>query len=949
MSSLHYITPLVLSDTFNEWFLRCNSLIDVVNNINVYNVDNGWGLSRYRAVDGTTTLRINLGVNEFNNSNSAVPVTAYTRGLRFIDDSGATSATNPDVSVTRKMLALDYVHLPLPTGGVSGAYINEADIISFADSSSSTGAIMGVSASHMLPYGISGDHRFDGNIFFDGDTTRINSSELYIDDVNLYLATSNTGDGSGGYLNDINLEGAGIIIKGASGDKEWKHDYYQVSGGLKFNSWKSNIDLQLSANTKFLTANNKFDIFALVDEDVDLTIRQINNESKYWKIRKTTESSDPQGRLIFFHENTIAGVSADALSLSKKGTVKIGHLDGHILSSGTTHESSFHYTPAQYAIPTTGTTGDISLHYKWTNRKLIHQAEHGFSAGDLLRFSPNGNTYAKANNSNKVSAEVIAIVETTPTLTFNDGGVTSGADQFVAVYDGIVDLSGMTGAFGFGPLNGTGFTSGEVYFLDSAAGGATLGGFTGTEPTTEDKIRKAVLIAINSTEALFVNYLGTVIPSTGGIAVAGLSDLEYNTSTGYITKPEALPGMDFRNKIINGDFNYWQRAEDGQMGNSGADGASGGHYPHGAVDWTGATGTMFQFSGTTGYCADMWSVNAQIPSWGGNASVCRVKKMGFTAGELDFAHSPEPYQSLRFEKNNAAGGTAWLINRVEDSLTFSHKSGRGYVTASYYLKGTSGPMVDNINVSLWQVVDGAVEGITNNGGATQCWAWLEGATLESGFTLGANSQAIPSTSWKKYTHTWQVAAVDTIKTHFGATAPAVTNEWYKRHWMELRIALPGSWHTSPSGSTAWGDTAGIDLARVQLEAGATATDWEHKPTPIEDLLVNRYYQRVFSNGVGYAGAIGTTGSDLHPHKSVPWPYTGRSPINYQLSSTRGECVLSVDILSNDWGTGNLPIKCAAAQNNDIYMWPDSMRVDRELTAVGNYQWKTVYHIDTSIR
>ena len=64
-SSLHYVTPLQLSDTFNEWFLRSNDLIDVVNKINVYNVENGRGLARYRGIDGTTHIRLNIG-NTFN-------------------------------------------------------------------------------------------------------------------------------------------------------------------------------------------------------------------------------------------------------------------------------------------------------------------------------------------------------------------------------------------------------------------------------------------------------------------------------------------------------------------------------------------------------------------------------------------------------------------------------------------------------------------------------------------------------------------------------------------------------------------------------------------------------------------------------------------------------------------------------------------------------------------
>ena len=58
-STLHYIQPLGLSDTFHEWYLRSNSIIDVVNNINIYDVELGWGFAKFRNVDGTLTARLN--------------------------------------------------------------------------------------------------------------------------------------------------------------------------------------------------------------------------------------------------------------------------------------------------------------------------------------------------------------------------------------------------------------------------------------------------------------------------------------------------------------------------------------------------------------------------------------------------------------------------------------------------------------------------------------------------------------------------------------------------------------------------------------------------------------------------------------------------------------------------------------------------------------------------
>ena len=238
-SSLHYVTPLQLSDTFNEWFLRSNDLIDVVNKINVYNVENGWGLARYRSIDGTTVLRINIGQQENEYDASGGVSSDWRYGLRFIDDAGTTGAANPDVSTSRKILTLDFENLPGPSGGISGASVLENDWYAFA-SSGGTAPVRRIAAQDMLPYGISGDHRFYGDIYFDGTRTVINSTDLYIDDKQIYMATSNTGDSTGGYLNDTNLDGAGFIIRGASGDKEFTYNYTTAVGGRTFSSFKTN-------------------------------------------------------------------------------------------------------------------------------------------------------------------------------------------------------------------------------------------------------------------------------------------------------------------------------------------------------------------------------------------------------------------------------------------------------------------------------------------------------------------------------------------------------------------------------------------------------------------------------------------------------------------------------------------------------------------------------------
>ena len=930
ISSLHYVEPLQLSDTFNEWFLRSNDMIDVVNNINIYDVDSGWGLSRYRSIDGTTTLRVNIGVNEFYNDTTPITASDYTYGLRFIDDSSVTGASNPDVSTDRQLLTLDFENLPDATGGVSGAWIHEDDYYAFSDTSSGTGAIRHIPAKDLLPYGVCGDHRFYGNIYFDGDTTVINSSELFIDDINMFLATSNTTDGSGAYLNDQNLDGAGIVIKGASGDKEFTYDYTVTSGGLKFNSFKSNIDLMLSSDSRFLSENKSFDIFSMVDDDLDLTFRQVNNESKIWKIRKNTESGsgvDPQGRLVFLYEDTGSGITKSAISFTKKGTVQISELDGDIVMGGVTYGSSFQHQPSQYGIPTTGMSGGKYLDHKWTNRKIIRHDAHGFTAGNILRFIPGGTTYGLSNSDTKVFAETIGIIEDTPGLTI-EGSWVDPEDQYVIVYDGIVDLSKMPGG---APFDGGGMTAGDVYFLDSSANN---GGFTSTEPVQEDTIRKSVLLAINTTEALFINYLGTVIPATGGVAGGTFANVTYNVDDGYLSDPGVLPAYGFRNRVINGDFTWWQRAEDGLvMG-----------YPRGANDWNGTTGTHFETNNTFEYTADMWMVNSG--TWGGNASECHVYKMAHDANTtVRSPQVPAAEKYLRFEKMGTANGTAWLVHRIEDVRSLSSVSSRNYATLSYWIRATEAGNTSGVNASLWQVTDGSVAGIDYDGGASACIGYVpsDGSTTDHGFTFGTAPAGNLTTDWQKVVNTFKIYSVDELNEVNEIIGEPTT----KNHWLELRWSIPGDWDS--------GITAGIDISRVQLEAGRSFTEWDNRHPSVETNMVKRFYNRVLSHQVSYAHSPGQTMGDRFLLDTVPWPYTAQTPTNYQMIRPYGtnpdtsRCVAAVEYTANEWTNGqDLPHRVSAATTGDIIMWTVSGRVDRGATEAGPTWWKTVYHIDTSI-
>lgn len=104
-------------------------------------------------------------------------------------------------------------------------------------------------------------------------------------------------------------------------------------------------------------------------------------------------------------------------------------------------------------------------------------------------------------------------------------------------------------------------------------------------------------------------------------------------------------GVNFRNKIINGNFDIWQR------------------------------GTSFT---TAGYSADRWSTSADTNSgW-------TVSRQAFTYGQTEVPN--EPTYFLRFAISSGSLAGPVIQQRIEDVRTFAGKT----VTATFYAKVSSG-------------------------------------------------------------------------------------------------------------------------------------------------------------------------------------------------------------------------------------------------------------------
>jgi len=103
-----------------------------------------------------------------------------------------------------------------------------------------------------------------------------------------------------------------------------------------------------------------------------------------------------------------------------------------------------------------------------------------------------------------------------------------------------------------------------------------------------------------------------------------------------------------RNRIINGNFDVWQR------------------------------GTSFAGVTATGYQADRWEV---IPAAGCTMTISR---QAFTAGQTDVPYEPSYF--LRADITTAGSANAEISQKIEDVRTFAGQT----IIASFYAKSTAG-------------------------------------------------------------------------------------------------------------------------------------------------------------------------------------------------------------------------------------------------------------------
>jgi hypothetical protein len=339
----------------------------------------------------------------------------------------------------------------------------------------------------------------------------------------------------------------------------------------------------------------------------------------------------------------------------------------------------------------------------------VMQTSHGFSTGTILRYdgSVGANKYVPAQSNNSTNADVIGIVSEV-----------TDADNFTITTQGII-------------TNLAGLVPGASYFLSDT----TPGGFQLTEPTAQTAISKPVLIAVSTTDALFVNWRG--------IALSILS-----------VAPEVAPQSGHNGKYLstNGASTFWNtpvtsfNTRTGAVTLNSSDVVSAlGYTPYNGStnpnNYASTSNVVSSFNGRVGTVsltltdlANVGGAPLASPAFTGNPTAPTP-----AAGDNDTSIATTAFVQSAILSTGLGYGQTWQAVSRSPDITYTNSTGKPIVVAVYaYSAGLNGGMTGYVNgtavytsVGIWGyssvdlvfiVPDGATYRVSNPGVAV---GWME--------------------------------------------------------------------------------------------------------------------------------------------------------------------------------------------------------------------------------
>ena len=303
-----------------------------------------------------------------------------------------------------------------------------------------------------------------------------------------------------------------------------------------------------------------------------------------------------------------------------------------------------------------------------------------------------------------------------------------------------------------------------------------------------------------------------------GVWITGFRQVRDNTII-----RERKSYTDRKNLLINGNFNLWQRG----------------------------IGTDSGFTGAgSSYFADRWVRTSNVS---GGATDQKVERKAFALSQNAVPHNPRYYTRLTTpsgsDVQSTVQGKYGIEQRIEDVRTLAGKN----MTISFWAKAST---TGSIGVGYSRFYGG--DGDNRDG------------RLIKTVAVGPN--------WRKYVLTTYVPPIPNGKTEFTDSDGFFNSFFAVTLFTQLRTGVLGNDTGSPIDL---GGGTELDIAQVQVEEGARATEFEILAPGAELTLAQRYYQKSYAPHIAPGtettqrqvnaadNSISTNGGVLHVQEQFP--------------------------------------------------------------------------------
>ena len=545
------VQKIQLTDTFQTWFAKTNEIVDALNPVNIYDIDNGAGTNVTYGVTGTAYngvkyVNVNAGYGVAVGGGTTKPWTGVV-GLDISSISGNAYTLTGNESLT--------------AGSIIASEVGDNDLFIVLDTSDLTQGLSGttkvVRAKHMMPRTVfTPQTTFKGNIVVDGDLTvngagsSIAANVLSVTDKFIFLATTGGAGSTAPAFIAANLLNSGIVI-GISGgtNKEivWNHN--STNDYITFNTnYGAKSASNALVNSKFIardfvtsgTTANTFIFEAAGSTSTRMWFTE-SGVSPYFGIVKDTNSSNVNfnvynGAGITSVAYIIAGATSQYTGVTANAFIRFANVDMVDGAHAATGASA-------WTIPVTDQFGEIfaERHNAGQIKRRFTQTSHGLTTGQAVAIVitgaavgvPGTITGAQANST---STEAFGIVDRV-----------ISANEFSVTMKGYMDLS-PNGLLGIGKP-----VTGQVYYLDWTVKGGlttntnvpqgqlyqplfmTLGGSAGIVygneadvifPFAQDQVYMRGMVPIGAIQPYAGGLAGLSLGLSGGSIP--VSDVQYN-------------------------------------------------------------------------------------------------------------------------------------------------------------------------------------------------------------------------------------------------------------------------------------------------------------------------------------------------------------------------------------------------------------------------------------